>query len=155
MRGDIAYGYELDIVTMALLGGVSIFGGSGTLFGVFLSILIILNIRNGMSLLSLSGHFQNGVIGVLLILSVLGPNLVNDARIALNRRRFAAGAGGPVTVLIGAELHGLTARGPQNDERHSLLGRAERRSKDGQNRPRCSCATVGFGCSIPFRRRPA
>ena len=88
VRGDLAYGFELDIITMVLLGGVSIFGGSGTLYGVFLSIMIILNIRNGMSLANLSGHFQTGVVGVLLILSVLGPNLVNDARTAMKRRRF-------------------------------------------------------------------
>jgi rhamnose transport system permease protein len=87
VRGDLADGYVLDIVTMVLLGGVSIFGGSGSLYGVFLSILIILNIRNGMSLLNLSGHFQTGVIGVLLILSVLVPNLAGEVRGYLNRRR--------------------------------------------------------------------
>jgi rhamnose transport system permease protein len=88
VRGDLALGFELDIITMVLLGGVSIFGGSGTLYGVFLSIMIILNIRNGMSLANLSGHFQTGVVGVLLILSVLGPNLLNDARAAMKHRRF-------------------------------------------------------------------
>lgn len=88
VRGDIASGYELDIITMSLLGGVSIFGGSGTLYGVFLSILIILNVRNGMGLAGFSGHFQTGVIGVLLILSVLGPNLINEVRAAINRRRL-------------------------------------------------------------------
>jgi rhamnose transport system permease protein len=92
VRGDLAQGYELDIITMVLLGGVSIFGGSGTLYGVFLSILIILNIRNGMGLASLSGHFQTGVIGLLLILSVLGPNLLNQARSSINRRRLRARA---------------------------------------------------------------
>ncbi len=88
VRGDIGLGFELDIITMVLLGGVSIFGGSGTLFGVFLSILIILNVRNGLSLLSLPGQVQTGAIGLLLILSVLGPNMVNDARAARNRRRL-------------------------------------------------------------------
>jgi rhamnose transport system permease protein len=87
VRGDLALGYELDIITMVLLGGVSIFGGSGTLYGVFLSIMIILNIRNGMSLANFSGHFQNGVIGILLIFSVLVPNLAREARANLNRRR--------------------------------------------------------------------
>jgi rhamnose transport system permease protein len=90
VRGDLALGYELDIITMVLLGGVSIFGGSGTLYGVFLSIMIILNVRNGMGLASLSGHFQTGVIGVLLILSVLGPNMFNHARATLTRRRLQA-----------------------------------------------------------------
>jgi rhamnose transport system permease protein len=88
VRGDLAYGYELDIITMVLLGGVSIFGGSGSLYGVLLSILIILNVRNGMSLAGFSGHFQTGVIGVLLILSVLGPNLVKRARESLSRKRM-------------------------------------------------------------------
>jgi rhamnose transport system permease protein len=87
VRGDLAQGYELDIITMVLLGGVSIFGGSGSLYGVFLSILIILNIRNGMSLANLSGHFQTGVIGLLLISSVLVPNLAGELRASLNRRR--------------------------------------------------------------------
>ena len=90
VRGDLAAGYELDIITMVLLGGVSIFGGSGSLYGVFLAIMIILNIRNGMGLAGLSGHFQTGVIGVLLILSVLGPNLFNQARASMNRRRLQA-----------------------------------------------------------------
>jgi len=89
VRGDLAYGYELDIITMALLGGVSIFGGFGTLYGVLLAILIILNVRNGMSLASLSGHFQTGVIGVLLILSVLVPNMITQSREAMNRRKLA------------------------------------------------------------------
>jgi len=92
VRGDLADGFLLDIVTMVLLGGVSIFGGSGTLYGVFLSILIILNVRNGMSLASYSGHFQTGVIGILLIFSVLGPNLVNQASEAITRRRRQAKA---------------------------------------------------------------
>lgn len=87
VRGDLASGFELDIITMVLLGGVSIFGGSGSLYGVFLSIMIILNIRNGMSLANFSGHFQTGVIGVLLILSVLVPNLAREVRAAWNRRQ--------------------------------------------------------------------
>ena len=76
VRGDIAQGFELDIITMVLLGGVSIFGGSGNLIGVGLSILVILNLRNGMGLANITGNTQTSVIGALLILSVLAPNLV-------------------------------------------------------------------------------
>jgi rhamnose transport system permease protein len=75
VRGDVALGFELDIITMVLLGGVSIFGGSGTLLGTLLAILIVLNLRNGMALLNITGHIQTGVIGVLLIASVLLPRL--------------------------------------------------------------------------------
>ena len=80
VRGSTALGFELDIITMVLLGGVSIFGGSGTLTGVVLSILIILNIRNGLSLVNISGNTQTGIIGLLLILSVLIPNWLQAAQ---------------------------------------------------------------------------
>ncbi|MCC6455572.1 MAG: ABC transporter permease [Caldilineaceae bacterium] len=88
VRGDLALGFELDIITMVLLGGVSIFGGTGSLVGVGLSILLILNLRNGMSLANLSGHIQTGVVGVLLILSVLVPNLAQHVREIWRRRRL-------------------------------------------------------------------
>jgi rhamnose transport system permease protein len=61
-----------------LLGGVSIFGGSGNLAGVGLSILVILNLRNGMGLANITGNTQTSVIGALLILSVLIPNIAQS-----------------------------------------------------------------------------
>ena len=73
VRGDVALGFELDIITIVLLGGVSIFGGVGNLVGTLLAILIVLNLRNGMALLNVTGHIQTGIIGVLLIVSVLAP----------------------------------------------------------------------------------
>ena len=73
IRGDIASGFELDIITIVLLGGVSIFGGSGTLIGTGLAVLIVLNLRNGMALANITGHIQTGVIGMLLIASVVVP----------------------------------------------------------------------------------
>ena len=76
VRANQAEGYELEIITMVLLGGVSIFGGKGTIVGVGLSILVVLNLRNGMSLTNVSGNTQTSVIGLLLILSVLIPNAI-------------------------------------------------------------------------------
>lgn len=78
VRGDAANGFELDIITMVLLGGVSIFGGKGSMLGVLLSILIVLNLRNGMALENITGHIQTAVIGILLIASVLIPNLLQN-----------------------------------------------------------------------------
>lgn len=78
VRGDMAQGFELDIITIVLLGGVSIFGGSGNLAGVGLSILVILNLRNGMGLANITGNTQTSVIGALLILSVLVPNMARS-----------------------------------------------------------------------------
>ena len=73
VRGDVANGFELDIITMVLLGGVSIFGGAGTMSGTILAILIVLALRNGMALQNITGHIQTGVLGILLILSVMVP----------------------------------------------------------------------------------
>ena len=89
VRGNTALGFELDIITMVLLGGVSIFGGSGTLTGVVLAILIILNLRNGLSLVNISGNTQTGLIGLLLILSVLLPNWLQSAQRRWGRERAA------------------------------------------------------------------
>ena len=85
VRGSTAEGFELDIITMVLLGGVSIFGGRGTMIGVILAILVILNLRNGLGLANVTGNTQTGVVGVLLILSVLVPNLVGAARSRFGR----------------------------------------------------------------------
>ena len=90
VRGSTAEGFELDIITMVLLGGVSIFGGVGSLWGVLLSILLILNLRNGMGLLNISGNAQTGVIGALLILSVLVPNIATRVQEEFRRRRAAS-----------------------------------------------------------------
>ena len=78
VRGDMAEGFELDVITTVLLGGVSIFGGKGNMVGVGLSLLLILNLRNGMGLADITGNTQNYVIGGLLILSVLVPNTYQD-----------------------------------------------------------------------------
>jgi len=86
VRGDVGNGFELDVITIVLLGGVSIFGGKGTLVGTLLSILIVLNLRNGMALLNITGHIQTGIIGILLIASVVIP------RVRLGRARKAEAA---------------------------------------------------------------
>lgn len=91
VRGSTGEGFELDIITMVLLGGVSIFGGRGTMPGVILSILLILNLRNGLGLANVTGNTQTGVVGVLLIMSVLVPNVLGAARSRFAREQ-------PVTI---------------------------------------------------------
>ncbi|WP_069805366.1 ABC transporter permease [Thermogemmatispora onikobensis] len=89
-RADNALGFELDVVTIVLLGGVNIFGGSGSLPGVVLSLLIIGVLRNALGLADISGDIQNIAVGALLILSVLGPNVVRRLQEAASRRHAAA-----------------------------------------------------------------
>jgi rhamnose transport system permease protein len=107
VRGDLALGFELDIITMVLLGGVSIFGGSGTIVGVALAILIVLNLRNGLGLANVEANTQTGIIGALLISSVLVPNLVG--RFAGRFPTSAPGVGSP-PAATSPEEGGDTAR---------------------------------------------
>jgi rhamnose transport system permease protein len=90
VRGDAALGFELDVITMVLLGGISIFGGSGTMVGTVLAILIVLTLRNGMGLANVTGHIQTGVLGILLILSVMVPMIRDRLARLLQRRGHAA-----------------------------------------------------------------
>ena len=90
-RPDNAVGFELTVVTVVLLGGVNIFGGRGSLLGVVLAIFIVAVLQNVMGLVNISGDIQSLAIGLLLILSVLGPNLVRRIQVMIARRRLAVG----------------------------------------------------------------
>lgn len=72
-RPDIGNGLELIVITVTVLGGVSIFGGSGTMVGAILALILVGLLRFGMGLVNLQGQVQNIVIGLLLILSILLP----------------------------------------------------------------------------------
>jgi rhamnose transport system permease protein len=91
-RPDNALGFELAVVTVVLLGGVNIFGGRGSLLGVVLAIFIVATLQSIFSLLNISGDTQSLAIGLLLILSVLGPNIARRIQVVIARRRLAAGS---------------------------------------------------------------
>jgi len=75
-RPDIGTGLELAVITAAVLGGVDINGGKGTMLGAVLSLLLIGFMRFGMGLLNIQGQVQGIAIGLLLILSILLPSLL-------------------------------------------------------------------------------
>ena len=88
-RPDIGTGLELAVITAAVLGGVDINGGTGTMTGAVLSLLLIGLMRFGMGLLNIQGQVQGIAIGLLLILSILATNLVRNlsaSRPRLNRQ---------------------------------------------------------------------
>jgi rhamnose transport system permease protein len=70
-RADNAVGLELDVITIALLGGVNVFGGRGKLTGVLYALVLIATLRNVLGLRQIGGDAQGTVIGLLLILSLL------------------------------------------------------------------------------------
>jgi rhamnose transport system permease protein len=78
-RPNIALGWELEIITMVILGGVSIAGGSGTIIGVVLAVFIIGLINFGLSLLNVPGIVISVLLGVMLIVSIAAPILIKRA----------------------------------------------------------------------------
>lgn len=63
-------GFELDVVTAVVLGGVSVSGGSGKLLGVIIGCLIIGILSNGMILLNIGEYYQMVVKGLVLLVAV-------------------------------------------------------------------------------------
>jgi rhamnose transport system permease protein len=74
-RPNIALGYELDVIAMVVLGGVSTSGGSGRIAGPLLAIGIIGFLNYGLGLMNVSAQVILIILGLLLVLSVLFMNL--------------------------------------------------------------------------------
>lgn len=74
-RANNALGIELDVITIALLGGISVFGGKGRLTGVLWALLLVATLRNVLGLLQIGGDAQGTVIGLLLIVSLMVSNV--------------------------------------------------------------------------------
>lgn len=87
-RADNGSGLELAVVAAVLLGGVSIFGGKGTLPGVLAGVVLLAALQNALRLEDVSGQALNIVTGALLVLSVLLPNIVTAIRGSWQRRKL-------------------------------------------------------------------
>ncbi|WP_299884486.1 ABC transporter permease [uncultured Ruegeria sp.] len=74
-RPSIAFGWELEIVTMVVLGGVSILGGSGSIPGVVIAAFVMGLVTFGLGLLNVPGIVMSIVIGALLISVIALPRL--------------------------------------------------------------------------------
>lgn len=91
-RADNGIGLELAVVAAVLLGGVSIFGGKGTLPGVLAGVVLLTALQNALRLEDFSGQALNVVTGALLVLSVLLPNIANSVRSNWQRRKLRQAA---------------------------------------------------------------
>jgi rhamnose transport system permease protein len=88
-RADNASGLELQVIAAILLGGVSIFGGSGGLLGVLAGALLLASVRNALQLVNVPSDVLNIVTGVLLIVAVVAPQVAARLRTGAARRRPA------------------------------------------------------------------
>lgn len=74
-RPSIALGWELEIVTMVVLGGVSILGGSGSIPGVVIAAFVLGMVTFGLGLLNVPGIVMSIFVGLLLIAVIALPRL--------------------------------------------------------------------------------
>ena len=113
VKGDIGLGAELDVITAVVLGGVDINGGSGSMPGVILALFLLGLVRYGMNLVNVPAQIQIIATGLLLIVSIILPQVMRQAtakRMAKpgtaggsagpKRRRFLAMGLGAVVVLV-------------------------------------------------------
>lgn len=102
-RSDNGTGLTLVIVTVALLGGVDINGGKGTIPGVILAVFTLSVLQSAMRLAGVSSEYQNVAVGLLLIGSVTAPYLARQLRSVADRARRGrlqpAGPAGPGEIV--------------------------------------------------------
>jgi ribose transport system permease protein len=70
-------GLELDAIAAVVIGGSSLYGGRGSIFGTLIGVLIMVMIRNGLNLLNVSPFWQGSAIGAVIIAAVLIERLLS------------------------------------------------------------------------------
>lgn len=93
-RADNGTGFELSALAAVFLGGVSVAGGKGSVFGTFLSLLLIGVINNALTLVDVSNEVLTIVTGSLLISSIVLPNLLSQLRERFRPRHGAEHSAG-------------------------------------------------------------
>ncbi|MEK9973515.1 MAG: ABC transporter permease, partial [Deltaproteobacteria bacterium] len=63
-------GYELTVIAAVVVGGTSLFGGTGNILGTIIGAILFGVLQNGLVLLNVSSYIQQIIIGIILILAV-------------------------------------------------------------------------------------
>ena len=87
VKSNLAKGYELEAISMCVLGGISTAGGKGTMVGAIIAIFIIGLLRYGLGLVNLSGQTIRIILGALLIAVVLYPTIQDAIKSRLKAKK--------------------------------------------------------------------
>jgi ribose/xylose/arabinose/galactoside ABC-type transport system permease subunit len=68
---SLGTGYELRIITACIIGGVSLFGGAGSIIGTFIGSLFMIVLENGMTMAHISGYWKQAILGVIIIIAII------------------------------------------------------------------------------------
>lgn len=82
-RSDMGSGMELDVIAAVVLGGTSIFGGSGGIGGTLLGLILIQVLKNGLLLAGVRGDATSVLIGLVLIAAILLNNFFQSLQVRL------------------------------------------------------------------------
>ncbi len=77
---QIGIGWELDVIASVIMGGVSFFGGVGTILGTLLGTILLQVVRSGLVVVKVSAHWQNAAVGMLLIGAVIVDKVRREAK---------------------------------------------------------------------------
>lgn len=88
-------GYELQVIAAAVIGGVAIFGGSGSVYGAAIGALVLTTITSALIVLRVPAFWQQAVVGALLLSAIALDRFINVKVTERLRRRSARTAGPP------------------------------------------------------------
>jgi ribose transport system permease protein len=77
---QIGVGWELDVIASVVMGGVSFFGGVGTVIGTFFGALLMQVVRSGLVVVKVNAMWQNAAVGMLLIAAVVADKVRREAK---------------------------------------------------------------------------
>jgi ribose/xylose/arabinose/galactoside ABC-type transport system permease subunit len=73
-------GYELTVIASVVIGGTSLFGGVGTIFGTVIGTILIGVLLNGLVLMNVSSYIQQIIIGIIIVLAVAFDTFAKSRR---------------------------------------------------------------------------
>jgi rhamnose transport system permease protein len=113
-KSDAGNGYELMAITAVVLGGTSIFGGRGTIFGTLLGLFALAILRNGLRLAGLPAELVGILTGVLLIITIGADRLRFAGRSARNQALALVAVSAAILAVMGGAwwLNGSSSSAP-------------------------------------------
>jgi rhamnose transport system permease protein len=84
-------GYELTVIAGVVVGGVAIFGGSGSVVGAAIGALLLQTISSALNVLGVSGYWDEAIAGFLLLLAITLDRVIAARLVAALRRRSSRG----------------------------------------------------------------
>ena len=97
-KSDYGVMWELDAIAAVVIGGTSLFGGRGTIWGTFMGVILIKLINNGLTLAQLNTFWQMVVTGMIILIAV-GLDIVRQSRDPEAVRKMLAAVGGAMAFF--------------------------------------------------------